>query len=82
MICFDKKTFTGNTGCNTISGKFTTNENYITVDKEITSTKLACPGNIEKSFLSVLLKINKFVVANGDLELSQNDIVLMKFRRK
>ena len=81
-IDFDKKTFTGNAGCNSISGKFTTIENYIAVDKEITSTKMACPGNIEKSFLSVLLKINKFVVNNSELELSQNDIVLMKFKRK
>jgi heat shock protein HslJ len=81
-INFEEKTFAGNAGCNTISGKFTTNENYITIDKEITSTKMACPGNIEKSFLSVLLKINKFVVNDSELELSQDDIVLLKFKRK
>ena len=81
-IDFDNKTFTGNTGCNAVSGKFTADEYYIAVDKEIISTRMACPGNIEKSFLSVLLKINKFVVTNGGLELSQNDIVLMKFGRK
>ncbi len=81
-IDFDNKTFTGNTDCNSISGKFITNENYITVDKRITSTKMACPGNIEKSLLSVLLKINKFTVNNNELEMSQNDIVLLKFIKK
>ena len=81
-IDFDKKTFGGNTGCNTISGKFTSKENFITVDKEIISTKMACQATTEKSFLSVLLKINKFAVNNNELELSLDDIVLMKFKQK
>ncbi len=81
-IDFDNKTFIGNTGCNSISGKFITNDTYITINKEIISTKMTCPGNIEKSFLSVLLKVNKFHIDNSELEMSQNDIVLLKFNRK
>jgi hypothetical protein len=42
---------------------------------------MACSGNYEKSFLSVLLKINKYTINKDELELGQGEIVLMKFKR-
>jgi heat shock protein HslJ len=75
------KTFSGNAGCNIIRGKFTINESYIEFDKNIISTKMACPGNYENTFLSALLKVNKYSILKEDLELSQGEIVLMKFKR-
>ena len=81
-IDFDDRTFAGNTGCNSMSGKFTINENYIAINKEILTTKMACTGYNEYSFLSVLLKINRYAVADNVLELSQDDIVLMRFTKK
>ncbi|MDB5199065.1 MAG: hypothetical protein JWO92_1028 [Chitinophagaceae bacterium] len=75
------KTFSGNGSCNTISGKFTIDVNYLGFDKNITSTKMACPNNYEKSFLSALLKINRYTLNKDELELGQGDIVLMKFKR-
>ncbi|MEO6455838.1 MAG: META domain-containing protein [Ginsengibacter sp.] len=78
-INFDDKTFTGNTGCNSMSGKFTIKDNFISINKEIITTEMACAGYDERLFLSVLLKINRYVVDNNVLELSQDDIVLMRF---
>lgn len=81
----NNKTFSGNSGCNTISGKFTINDNYLGFDKEILSTKMACTdansNRNEKSFLSALLKINKYTLNKDELELGQGEIVLMKFKR-
>ncbi len=79
------KAFSGNTGCNSISGKFSANGNYFGIDKNIISTKMACAdakGNRdEKIFLSALLKINRFTLTKDELELGQDEITLMKFRR-
>lgn len=74
-------TFSGNSGCNIIKGKFTLDDNYISFDKNILSTKMACPGSYEKTFLSALLKINKYTINKDGLELGQGEIVLMKFKR-
>ena len=75
------KSFTGNSSCNSISGKFTITENYIAFDKNIVSTKLACADNYEKYFLAALLKVNRFNLNKDELELGQGEIVLMKFKR-
>jgi len=73
--------FSGNSGCNNISGKFIIKDNYIAIDKNIISTKMACSGTFEKSFLSALTKINKCTIHKDYLELGQGEIVLMKFKR-
>ncbi len=75
------KTFSGNSSCNSISGKFTISDSYLAFDKNIISTKMACSGNYERSFLEVLLKINKYTLGKDELELAQGEIVLMKFTR-
>ncbi|HEY8689589.1 MAG TPA: META domain-containing protein [Chitinophagaceae bacterium] len=79
------KTFSGNGACNALSGKFIINESYFAFDKNIISTKMACAdpkaNQYEKSFLSVLLKINRYTLNKDELELGQGEIVLMKFTR-
>ena len=79
------KTFSGNSGCNAIRGKFIINDAYLGFDKNIASTKMACAdassNSNEKTFLSALLKINKYTVNKNELELGQGEIVLMKFKR-
>lgn len=74
-------TFSGNSSCNSIRGKFTVADNYIGFDKNIMSTKMACPGTYERTFLSALLKINKYSINKDELELAQGEILLMKFKR-
>lgn len=84
-INLKNKTFTGNSSCNSISGKFIIIESYLGFDKNIISTKMACTNpdgyRDEKAFLSALLKINKYTINKDELELSQGEIVLMKFKR-
>ncbi len=84
-IDVNNKTFTGNSGCNTISGKLIINKSYLAFDKNMISTEMACvdarSNNDENSFLSALLKINKFFINNDELELGQGEIVIMKFKR-
>lgn len=87
VIRFDlaEKRFSGNSGCNSISGGFTLKDSYLSFDKNIISTKMACAdakGNRdEQAFLSALQKINTWLVVNDGLELGQGEIVLMKFRK-
>ena len=84
-IDVNNKTFTGNSGCNAIRGKLIINKSYLAFDKNIISTKMACVdargNNDENSFLSALLKINKFSINKDELELGQGEIVIMKFKR-
>jgi heat shock protein HslJ len=74
-------TFSGNTSCNSIRGKFAIDGNYLGFDKNFISTRMACPGSYEKAFLSALLKINRYSINKDELALGQGEIVLMKFRR-
>ncbi len=80
-INLKEKTFVGNSSCNSISGRFTVIDSYVGFDKNIISTKMACTNNYEKAFLSALLKINKYTINKDELELSQGEIILMKFKR-
>jgi heat shock protein HslJ len=79
------RTFSGNSGCNNIKGKFTLMDSYLGFDKNIISTKMACVSAVEsryeKAFLSAILKVNKYTINNDELELGQGEIVLMKFKR-
>ena len=75
------KTFSGNTSCNSIRGKFTADGNYLGFDKNFIMTKMACPGSYENAFLAALLKINRYSINKDELELGQGEIVLMKFNR-
>ena len=79
------KTFAGNGGCNSLSGKYVIKESYFAFDKNIISTKMACAdakaNQYEKSFLSVLLKINSYTLIKDELEFGQGEIALMKFTR-
>lgn len=80
-INLSDRSFTGNNSCNSVSGKFIINQSYIAFDKNIISTKMACTGNYENMFLSALLKINKYTIHKEELELSQGEIVLLKFKK-
>jgi heat shock protein HslJ len=79
---FENKKFTGNTGCNSMSGKFSIYASYITIDKEIITTKMACDNYNEQRFLDLLLKVNRYTAEDNILELSQNDIVLLTFIKR
>ncbi|WP_312090686.1 META domain-containing protein [Chryseobacterium sp.] len=73
----------GNSGCNrffggvvmdTASGKFETSG--------VGSTRMACNNmSVEKNFLDMLQKANKYVVSGDTLELYQDNLLLLKFNK-
>jgi heat shock protein HslJ len=50
--------FSGNTGCNSIHGKFKTNDTEIKYDEPIAMTKMFCKGDGEQAFMNMLKKVN------------------------
>ena len=70
-LSFDLKTnrFSGNSGCNAMSGNFILNNDALSFGENIISTKMACPGYNEKAFLESLLKTNRYEIKNGVLQL-------------
>ena len=83
QINFDLKTnrFSGNKGCNTMSGNFIIKENTLSFSENIISTKIACPGYNEKAFFDNLLKTNRYEIKNGVLQLMYNATILSKWAR-
>lgn len=73
----------GNAGCNryfgsvvmeTASGQFS--------PSGLGSTKMACENmSVEKNFMDMLQKANKYVVSGTTLELYQDNLLLLKFNK-
>jgi heat shock protein HslJ len=75
--------FSGNTGCNSMSGRFRVNDESMSFDDEIIMTKMACTGAYnEQVFLSNLLRIDNYIINDSSLQLRQLDTVKLVFRRK
>ncbi|MBV9961539.1 MAG: META domain-containing protein [Parafilimonas sp.] len=83
QLNFDLKTnrFSGNTGCNAISGSFMIKNDALNFSGNMISTKMACPGYNEKVFIESLLKTNRFEIKNGVLQLMYNTTVLSQWVR-
>jgi heat shock protein HslJ len=77
-----EKKFSGSTGCNRMSGTFTFDDRKIKFNEEIITTKMACEGYNENAFINTLLKVNAYNIQDSLLELSQNDIVLLTFKKQ
>lgn len=70
----------GNTSCNTIDGKVELYENNITFS-DIITTEMACPGDLEKKFLSALEKVNSYKIEKLKLYLYEDDREIMVFQK-
>lgn len=70
-----KKHFSGNTGCNTMKGGFwySDHDSSLTFSEKIITTKMACPGYNEQSFLKSLLHANHYRLREGTLILLAED---------
>ncbi|MES1159278.1 MAG: META domain-containing protein [Bacteroidota bacterium] len=70
-----KKRFSGNTGCNNMSGGFwySANDSSLTFSDMIVTTKMACPGYNEQSFLNSLLHANHYRLRDGIFTLLAED---------
>jgi heat shock protein HslJ len=77
-----KKTFTGNNGCNSMSGTFTTNNSSLVFSGAIITTKILCTGYNEKAFMDNLKRTNQYKIVNNILVLMDNGTELSKWTRK
>ena len=66
-IHFDPETnsFSGNTGCNQMRGKFLHSADSIHFDENMITTKMACVGYNEAAFLKNLLRVNRYSFKDG-----------------
>lgn len=71
--------FTGNTGCNSMSGKLNFDEKDIQFDRNIITSKMMCNDYDETAFLSALKKADSYSVNGDRLELKQGNSVLLSF---
>lgn len=77
------ETFSGFTGCNKISGRYTMRGTSISFQNASPSTKMACIGEYDESaFLNTLRRVNTFRSTGGKLELMDGNDVVMVFSRK
>jgi len=76
-----RSVFTGNTGCNSMSGTFNFSEKDIQFGRNIVTSKMACNEYDESVFLSALKKADNYAI-NGDmLEIRQGTTKLLSFRK-
>jgi heat shock protein HslJ len=75
------KKFTGNTGCNSMSGNFDVTDSTLKFNERIMLTKMACPGYNEHEFIESLLRTNSYRFDKGVLILLFNETELSRWSR-
>ena len=74
-----EKRFTGNGGCNQVSGNYSLDKKNIHFG-EVISTKMSCPDiEFENTFLSTLNSIGHYEQRGNDLLLKKKKEVLLRF---
>jgi len=73
--------FSGNTGCNSMSGGFNFTETLIKFENNIRTSKMLCNEYDEVAFLANLVKVDNYIINANVLELKQADTVLLTFKR-
>lgn len=76
------KRVSGNSSCNSFSGKLIADDTSINFNEPMISTKMACPGEGEAIFFETLKKVNKYTIT-GDTTLNflMGDISIMRFKK-
>jgi heat shock protein HslJ len=74
--------FTGNTGCNSMSGSFNFSGTDLKVDNRIRTSKMACNDYDESAFIGDLLKADSYTINNGMLEFKKGGHTLLSFKKK
>ena len=75
-------TFTGNTGCNRMSGSFVRTDTSLMFNERIVLTKMICTGYNEAAFLKTLLSTNRYKRKDSVLVLMFNQTELSRWTRK
>jgi heat shock protein HslJ len=81
IINLTEKTFTGNTGCNSMSGSFDYTDSSMVFNERIMMTKMACTGYNEQAFIKNLLRTNRFRFDDSVLILMVQEQELSRWAR-
>jgi heat shock protein HslJ len=81
IINLGEKSFTGNTGCNSMSGNFEYTDSTITFNERIMLTKMACTGYNEQVFIKNLLRTNHYRFDDSVLVLMVEEEELSRWSR-
>lgn len=73
--------FTGNTGCNSMSGTFNFSSNNIQFGRNVITSKMACNEYDESAFLNALKRADSYTLNGNTLELKQGNTLLLTFRK-
>ena len=65
-----------------MNGSFTLSGDSLIFNQQVITTKMACPGYNEKTFLDNLFLTNNFKIEDGVLMLKNNQTILSKWTRK
>lgn len=82
LIVFDvaNKRISGNTGCNSFSGKLRINGNKIDFKEPMAMTKMFCEGEGEHAFTEILKKVTSYALNDSnELIFLQDNTVVMRF---
>ncbi len=74
--------FSGNTGCNSMSGSFNFSGNDIQFSRSINTSKMNCNDYDEANFLATLKKVDNYTINGDQLELKQGSTLLLTFKRR
>ena len=73
--------FTGNTGCNSMSGSFVKNGYALHFNENVILTKMDCLGYNETGFMENFLKTDNYSIEDGVLQLKSGQTILSKWAR-
>jgi heat shock protein HslJ len=76
-----KRVFTGNTGCNSMSGSFNFSNKDIQFGRNIATSRMACNEYDESAFLNALKKADNYSLTGNMLEMRQGNTLLLTFRK-
>ncbi len=83
-IIFDvaEKRFSGNGGCNQLSGNYTVDKREIRFT-DVTSTKMSCNDiNFETAFLNELARVDRYEMNDNELRLKRKQETLLVLRSR
>lgn len=71
----------GHTGCNSFNGPLKVEGAKLDMTSPLSTTRMMCPGDGEKTFLEILKTVNGWTVRENELRLMQSDLTVMKFQK-
>lgn len=79
----DGEKVNGNAGCNSYFGTLSTDAASGAFSAgQMGSTRMACDNmSVEQNFMTMMGKVNKYVVSANTLELYQDNLLLLKFNK-